>query len=557
MSAPFVVAETPRRKVVWVVLALLFLNGMLSFRDWWPTPGVLPDHRLAPEFVWLWLVLLALVAWRGSLSARALKLLAFAYLLLVLGRYGDVTVPSLFGRPINLYWDGAHIPRFLSVSAQEWVWWKSLGLVLLIGFFFWGLFTVLQRAIAVSARDAVPYALRTRWVWAVTALAVGLAVANLAGVRATWPLVSKPVIPTYWRQAQLMAASFSSARQADLLPAETVVDRALGQASGTTFGALDGRDVYLIMLESVGAVTYDNPRANEALRPRRASFADDIAASGRQVVTAFFRSPTFGGGSDLAQLGLLSGIDLSDPMRHDVLLTTQRPTLISLFKAGGYQTFGVYPALDWAWPESAFYGFDVFLERRDFGYSGPAMGFWGVPDQYSAARFEQLHPRDGKAPPRFVFFPTITCHLPFNPVPPYQPEWSKVLAEKPFAEADVERALAEKPDWLNMTPSYLRMVNYTYQWLGAYFRQPEPREAIYILVGDHQPAANITGEGASWDVPVHIVSRDKKLLADFIKQGFQAGMEPPRQALGDLHVLADMMLKTFATPVTQLAKVAR
>ena len=42
MSAPSVVAETPRRKVVWVVLALLFLNGMLSFRDWWPTPGVLP-----------------------------------------------------------------------------------------------------------------------------------------------------------------------------------------------------------------------------------------------------------------------------------------------------------------------------------------------------------------------------------------------------------------------------------------------------------------------------------------------------------------------------------
>ena len=91
--------------------------------------------------------------------------LRFTYLLLVLGRYGDVTVPSLFGRPINLYWDGAQIPRFLWVSAQEWAWWKSLGLVLLIGFFFWGLFSLLQRAIAVSARDAVPYALRTRWVW--------------------------------------------------------------------------------------------------------------------------------------------------------------------------------------------------------------------------------------------------------------------------------------------------------------------------------------------------------------------------------------------------------
>ncbi|MFZ1900998.1 MAG: sulfatase-like hydrolase/transferase [Azonexus sp.] len=549
--------EHPRHQFVWALLALFFLNGMLSFRDWWPTPGVLPDRRLAPEFVWLWLVLLALVAWRGALSPRALKLVTFIYLLLVLGRYGDVTVPSLFGRPINLYWDGAQIPRFLWVSAQEWAWWKSLGLVLLIGFFFWGLFNLLQRAIAVSARHAVPYALRSHWVWGVTALAVLLAIANLAGVRATWPLVSKPVIPTYWQQAKLLAASFSKARQADLLPVETVVDSALARSSGAALGALDGRDVYLIMLESVGAVTYDEPKASAALRPRRASFAADVAASGRQVVTAFFRSPTFGGGSDLAQLGLLSGMDLSDPMRHDVLLTTQRPTLISLFKAHGYQTFGVYPALDWAWPESAFYGFDVFLERSNFGYIGPALGFWALPDQYSAARFEQLHPRAGDVPPRFVFFPTITCHLPFNPVPPYQADWSKVLEEKPFAESDVARALAEKPNWLDMAPSYVRMVDYTYQWLGAYFRQPEPREAIYVLVGDHQPPANITGEGASWDVPVHIVSRDKKLLARFVEQGFQAGMETHRQALGDLHTLTGIMLKTFAAPATQLAGVAR
>jgi hypothetical protein len=58
-------------------------------------------------------------------------------------------------------------------------------------------------------------------------------------------------------------------------------------------------------------------------------------------------------------------------------------------------------------------------------------------------------------------------------------------------------------------------------------------------------------------VPVHIVSRDPKLLARFVAQGFQAGMEPQRQALGDLHVLTDMMLKTFAAPLTQLAEVGR
>ncbi len=545
------------RRITGALLAIVFLNGMLSFRDWWPTPGVLPDHRLSPEFVWVWLVLLAVVAWRGALSRRSLNIFTFVFLLLVLGRYGDVTVPSLFGRPINLYWDGANIPRFLWVSAQEKSVWQSAAIVVIVGVLFWGLFRLLHAVIAVTARDAVPYALRSRLGWAMTSLAVLLAVANQAGASFTWPLVAKPVIPSYWRQVQLLAAAFSPQHQAALLPATTAVDAAMAAKSTNTLGALGGRDVYLIMLESVGAITYDDALAARTLGPSRERFAADIAASGRHVVTAFFRSPTFAGGSDLAQLGVLSGIDLSDPMRHDLLLTTQRPTLISLFKAQGYQTFGLYPALNWEWPERAFYGFDVFIERRDLGYAGPAMGFWELPDQFTAARFEKIHPRDNGAPPRFVFFPTITCHLPFSPVPPYQADWSRVLAAQPFDEAETHQTLAQKPNWLNMAPDYLRMVNYTYQWLGAYFRQPEPREAIYVLVGDHQPAASITGEGASWDVPVHIVSRDSKLLGRFIEQGFRPGMEPPRQAIGALHALTGMMLESFAAPAAQsLAKLA-
>ena len=164
------------RRITGALLAIVFLNGMLSFRDWWPTPGVLPDHRLSPEFVWVWLALLAVVAWRGALSPRSLNLFTFAFLLLVLGRYADVTVPSLFGRPINLYWDGANIPRFLWVAAQEKAWWQSAGIVALVVLLFWGLFRLLRALIAIAARDAAPYALRTRWGWVMTSLAVLLAV---------------------------------------------------------------------------------------------------------------------------------------------------------------------------------------------------------------------------------------------------------------------------------------------------------------------------------------------------------------------------------------------
>lgn len=555
-SGPDLAAPRAWRRAAWAVFALLFLNAALAFSTWWPTPGIVLEARLAPEFVGLWLVLLAAVAWRRRLSNGVAAAITFGYLLLVLGRYVDVTVPSLFGRPLNLFWDIPQIPRFLWVSAQSLPWWANVGALAAVALLFGGLFAALRRAVVVVAREAVPYALATRWVWAVTALAVVIAAANYAGVRATWGFVSKPVVPTYWRQARLLVAGLLPGVAKAVVPESSVIDADMATMTATTttgtppraLAALRGRDVVLLFLESYGAVLYDDARAAQPMRALRERFGADLSAGGWQVVTAFVRSPTFAGASDLAHLSLLAGIDLSDPMRHDVLLTTRRPTLITLFRQAGYQTFGLYPAVSWEWPERAYYGFDVYLEGRTLGYRGPKLGYWWMPDQFSMARLEELHPRDAAAPPRFVFFPTITTHLPFSPVPPFQPDWQRVLGSEPFDAADTARAMAEAPNWTNMFPDYLRMFDYNLRWLGAWLRRPEAREAVYVLLGDHQPAANVTGEGASWDVPVHIVSRDAALLARFVAEGFHPGLEPPRPraTLAAMHELTAKLLRAFA-----------
>ena len=139
---------TPARRIAAGVLALLFLNGMLSFSTWWPTPGIVPDHRLAPEFVWLWLALLVLVGVFGRLPRAAAALLAAGYLLLVVGRYVDVTTPSLFGRELNLYWDVPQIPRFLWVTAQDHSAWVSVAAVALVALLLWLLYRLLRLAIS-------------------------------------------------------------------------------------------------------------------------------------------------------------------------------------------------------------------------------------------------------------------------------------------------------------------------------------------------------------------------------------------------------------------------
>lgn len=539
-------APRPWRRMAAAAGALLCLNGLLGFRSGWIPGSVLPDSRLAPEFVALWLLLLGL-ALRGTVSHGVVSVVTAITLVLVLGRYVDVIVPGFFGRPINLYWDGAQVPRFLWVTAQKLPWWQSAAAVLAGAALLWALYRLLRWAVAVVAHEAASIALRARWVWAATAGAVILTIASLAGALPGWRLVAKPVTPSYWQQGVLLAAALSPEQRARLLPKSSVVDFAMKVPPGQALGALAGRDVLVFMLESYGAVVYDEPRAAAALQPRRQELAAAIAASGRHVVSAFVRSPTFGGASDLAHLGLLSGIDLMNPLAHDLLLTTDRPTLMSLFRANGYQTYGVYPAVTWEWPERAYYGYDTYLDGRDLNYRGPDLGYWRIPDQVAFALFDHAHPRGADAPPRFTFFATITSHMPFRPVPPHQPDWARLLTPQPFDAADLQRALSEKEEWLDLFPDYVRVFDYTYRWLASFFKQADPRETVYVIVGDHQPVSSVTGESSSWDVPVHVVSSDPALLQRFVALGFHPGLEPPRPAVGALHEFTGLMLCAFAS----------
>lgn len=520
------------------IAALLLLNAALGFENWSGTPAIWPGLRLAPEFVALWLLLLVAIRAFGPVPKGLVTSLAILCTFLVIGRYLAVTAPILFGREINLYWDVPQVPRFLSVIGQPLAWWQQFLVACGVVLALWGLYRLLRALIGILARRAAPAALRSIPALAATAGAVVMVAAYAAGAPGTWAWVSAPVTPTYARQAELLFTALLPDRLASALPPSPPFDSDLA--------VLKGLDVKLLVLESYGAIAFDHPESRRRLAAARDTLARTIAATGRQVVSAFFRSPTFGGASDLAHLSLLSGIDLSDPLRHDLLLASDRPTLLSLFERHGYRTYGFYPALSWDWPERAFYGFDEFLDGPALGYRGPEFGPWFIPDQYSMARFDELQPIQPDTPPRLLFFPTITSHFPFRQVPPYQPDWSRVLSARPFASEDVERGLAyQVGDWMSLLPEYLRTIEYTYAWLAGYLEQPSPRDYLMVLVGDHQPASSVTGPDAPWDVPVHIITSRPELVERFRALGFQPGLEPRRPVLGGMHELTWLLADAF------------
>ena len=76
-----------------------------------------------------------------------------------------------------------------------------------------------------------------------------------------------------------------------------------------------------------------------------------------------------------------------------------------------------------------------------------------------------------------------------------------MLTPKPFTDAELDKAYVGEPDYMDLGPAYVDAVAYAYETFAGYVRQRAGRDYVMILIGDHQPPALVSGEGAPWDVP--------------------------------------------------------
>jgi hypothetical protein len=510
----------------------------VTFHNLWPTLGVHWPGELSAELAALLLLLALSNAWLGPTPPRVVALLSALTVLFTLGRYAEVTAPALYGREVNLYWDGPRLISVVEMFARVASTWQVVALVggtlLVLTLLYLLARWSLRRIDAVlchhrGARFGLGF---------VSALLFASFLAQQLSERAARiPRFSIPVSRTYGDQFARIVDALSSTRASRVLPPSPPLHSALE--------ALSGSDVLLVFLESYGSVTYDRPEFARALQPARERLAAALTKTGREVVSAFVTSPTFGGQSVLAHLSLLSGIEVRDSTRYALLMTQSRPTLVSAFKTGGYRAVAVMPGMQQAWPEGAFYGFDDIYDSAKLHYSGPEFGWWRIPDQYSVAALDarelQQHPRK----PVFAFFPTVSTHIPFQPIPPLQRDWQRMLSSQPYDAAPLQHALAQRADWNDMSKSYVSCVEYFYDVLASYLLERANDNSVFIVLGDHQPAANVSGEGASWDVPVHIISKRTDVLEALQRRGFSSGLMPTRPALGKMNELSVWMLDAF------------
>lgn len=547
------------RRLLSLGAAVLLLDAAVTFLNVWPTPAITWHGDVSVELA-LVLALCAVLAHRGTASTDQRPttddrhsssllhppyagLLAAGWLLLAIGRYVDVTAPALWGRELNFYWDLRFLPDVaaMMLGASKKAVLLGIGVTLAVALVLGAVFVVLRwafRTVLTSMRDG-----RTRVaLGAASTLVLGLFGLQVAGVfgldllgepRRLFPV---PVTQVYGRQAKLIAQALTGSRD---LPASPDFDHDLARVKDV--------DVFLFFIESYGAVTFETPTLNARLQQPRAQFEAAIRETGRDVVSAFVESPTFGGSSWFAHITFLSGIRIGDPDANALLMTEQRPTVVTTFAKHGHRTFALMPGIWYPWPEGAFYGFQDVYDGPKLAYPGPSFGWWDMPDQFTLARLDEQEVDKKDRKPVFVFYPTVSTHTPFTPLVPYQPDWPRMLTPTPFDEAQVQAAYAGEPDYLNLRPAYGNAVAYAYDTWAGYVRKRAGRDYVMILVGDHQPPALVSGQGAPWDVPIHVITNRPEILASLRAKGFTPGLTPTRPRLGQMHEVVPTLLDAFSS----------
>ncbi len=521
-----------------LILALYLLNFALSFHNVWPTLGITTRHDLSVEVAAL-VFFISLYTWKiGKISTVVITLLASLLTLMSLARYIEVTAPALFGRRVNLYWDAQYLPHvaemMMEVASPIQLILLSLGSAISLAVIFYLLHLSLKRVLSALEEPLTQHVLRIL----MGILIVGYTMGHINQPIHTLKYYSLPLSKTYWKQLEFISSVLAKDIN-DVLPSTNPL-------GNFDLPGLNNTDVIVQFIESYGATAYDTPFIAEKISDSKNMFTSAIESTGRRVVSGFIESPTFGGNSWLSHSSFMTGLDIRHLSTYELLVTQDRPTLADRFRTNGYRPVALMPGLRTEWPEGSFYGFDIIYGEQELNYQGPDFGWWRIPDQFSLARIFNLEINKPIRKPLFVFFTTITPHMPFRPTPPYQPDWQRLVSENPFNESDVNSALALRPEWTNLQPAYADTLSYTFEYLAGYLRSQPEQKFTWIILGDHQPPASVSGIDVRWDVPVHIISDNNVIIDRLINKGFVEGVSPAIKPVDTMHQLPVTLLDVFS-----------
>jgi phosphatidylglycerophosphate synthase len=336
----------------------------------------------------------------------------------------------------------------------------------------------------------------------------------------------------------------------EILAREIPRDRFRATPGDRLLTGLRGKDVLLLFVESYGRVAVQgstfSPRIDAVLDKGTAQ----LRAGGFSSRSAFLTSSTFGGLSWLAHSTLQSGIRIGTQRGYNQLVKSDRLTLSGAFRRAGWRTVVEDPANKRTWPEgSSFYHYDKIYDRRNVGYRGPDFGLPPMPDQYVLEALQRLELAKRQRPPLFAEVDLISSHAPWTRIPRLIP-WDEVGDGSIFHRVPVEESTeaALFGDSKRARAAYGHSIEYTMSTIVSFVQHYGDDKTVVVLLGDHQPATTVTGQGASHDVPISVISHDPKVMDQIAGWGWQNGLLPSPQApVWPMNAFRDRFLTAFGS----------
>ncbi|SEN46185.1 Phosphoglycerol transferase MdoB [Loktanella fryxellensis] len=380
------------------------------------------------------------------------------------------------------------------------------------------------------------FGLRGRAIAVALPLAVAGVVAVTPGLRSMWatPLVVQQIDRIQTGVASL--AVFTAALPEDPVPAPT-------------FAALQGRDVIVAFVESYGRSFIDDPEFAALSAPRLSAVQDRLSDAGWSVHSGWLAAPTRGGQSWLSHGTLLSGLWVDSQIRYDRLMLSNRASLNRLFGAAGWTTGAAMPAITLHWPEAAWYGYDTTLDAAGLDYRGQPFEWVTMPDQYTWSALDMKLRQTGK--PAMIEVALITSHAPWTPLPfivPWEDVGDGAIFDGTQRFGDTPRAVWSDP--VRIRQQYALSLDYALEVMGQYIAR-SGNDALFVVLGDHQPAALLAGQDAPPDVPVHIIATDPRLLDRLPADAFAPGMVPSADApVLPMDAMRGLLTTIYEQPLT-------